>query len=155
MLVFCEECGSRNNIETAALSKETKTAGSLECASCGEALVVTPIQNLQARLVLTFRDQAIEVGKKRPVITLGRGTGNDIVLKGQLVSRTHAVILCRKNRFVLIDESRNGTYVQIRGKKGRTVLRDEEVVLSGEGFLIPGRKPTPDSRDLIKFALLT
>ncbi len=55
----------------------------------------------------------VVVGKNfQTSITLGRATENDIVVKGKLISRVHARIEMVRNRFMLIDESTNGTFVQ-------------------------------------------
>ena len=153
MLIFCEECGARNQLELGTLSTINKKSGTLKCECCGEALIVSPLQKNETRLELSYGGQVVEVSKKRAFVTLGRGPENDIVVDDRLVSRSHAVILCRKNRFVLIDESRNGTYVEVEGKEGEAVMRDEECTLSGKGVICPGRKPGPNAPDVIRFSL--
>src|ERR1700741_2304013 len=54
--------------------------------------------------------------RERRSATLGRGQENDLVIKGNLVSRLHARIEAGKNRFMLVDQSTNGSFVQ--GKNG-------------------------------------
>ena len=54
-------------------------------------------------------------------IAIGRAEDNDVVVKGNLISRLHARIEINRNKFVLIDQSTNGTFVQIAGRRG--VLR--------------------------------
>jgi hypothetical protein len=155
MIIFCEECGAKNNLKSGTLTTIIKKAGSLKCEKCGDTLVISPIQDFQSRLELKFNDQVIEVNKRRSIVTVGRNPENDIVIKNKLVSRSHAVILCRKDRFVLIDASKNGTFIRIQGEKDTAVNRDDEFPLSGRGIISPGRKIDPDSPDAIHFILHT
>jgi hypothetical protein len=55
---------------------------------------------------------------------------------------------------VLIDESKNGTYIRIKGEKDTAVDQDMEFQLSGQGIISPGQKVVPDSQDIIQFSLL-
>ncbi|MBW2345962.1 MAG: FHA domain-containing protein [Deltaproteobacteria bacterium] len=153
MIIFCEECGAKNNLESGTLSSTVQKAGSLKCHNCGDTLVISPVRDFPSQLELRFKDQAIQVNKKRSIVTMGRDPENDIVIKNRLVSRSHAVILCRKDRFVLIDESKNGTYIRIQGEKDTAVDRDMEFQLSGQGIISPGQKVVPNSRNIIQFSI--
>jgi DNA-directed RNA polymerase subunit RPC12/RpoP len=153
MIIFCEECGAKNNLESGTLTTIIKKAGSLKCRNCGDTLVISPVRDFQSRLELKYRDQVIEVNKKRSIVTMGRDPENDIVIKNRLVSRSHAVILCRKDRFVLIDESKNGTFIRTDEKEDTTVNRGMEFRFSGQGIISPGQKIVPDSKDTIQFTL--
>ena len=62
--------------------------------------------------------------------TLGRADENDVVVKGKLISRIHARIEMSKNRFTLIDESTNGTFVQ-RDDGEEFYVRRDSTELSG------------------------
>jgi class 3 adenylate cyclase len=73
----------------------------------------------------------------RDTLTLGRDETNDIVIDDQMASRNHARIEKRKDKFVLVDQSSNGTYVTITGRK-EIVLRREEFVLYGDGEIAFG-----------------
>jgi len=47
-----------------------------------------------------------------PRLSIGRGSSNELVLEGLLISRNHAQIVLEDNRFVIYDrDSTNGTYV--------------------------------------------
>lgn len=62
---------------------------------------------------------------EKPVISVGRQSGNDIVLDTAGISRYHFVLELRGDHVVLIDkESQNGTYID-----GVKVLPDEEHLL--------------------------
>ena len=86
-----------------------------------------------ASLQLRFGDEEIVLGEGSFVaITLGRADENDIVIKGKLISRIHARIEMQKNKFLLIDESTNGTFVQRDDGEELFVRRDSsELVDSG------------------------
>ena len=52
-------------------------------------------------------------------------------------SRTHARIERRRDKFVLIDQSTNGTYVTFDGE-AEFALKREEVILRGKGRICFG-----------------
>ena len=71
-------------------------------------------------------------------ITIGRADENDIVIKGNLISRVHARINLAKNKFLLVDESTNGTFVQ-RDDGDELYVRRDSTELSGVGIISFGR----------------
>jgi hypothetical protein len=77
------------------------------------------------RLVAKFGETAIELGHNRPVLHMGRGDDNEFVIADPLASRMHARIEFRRDRFVLIDQSLNGTYLHRQGMAEITLRRDE------------------------------
>jgi len=88
--------------------------------------------------------------RERTYATLGRGQDNDLVIKGNLVSRLHARIEAGKNRFMLVDQSTNGSFVQGRGGDDAFVRRDA-IPLKGEGVIGLGRVPEPQSYHTVEF----
>ncbi|HEY6923545.1 MAG TPA: FHA domain-containing protein, partial [Steroidobacteraceae bacterium] len=64
------------------------------------------------RLRLRFDDRELLVDDSRSGISIGRAEDNDVVVRSDRASRLHARIEISGNRFVLIDLSANGTYVQ-------------------------------------------
>ncbi|MCC5795274.1 MAG: FHA domain-containing protein [Chromatiales bacterium] len=84
-------------------------------------------------------------------VTLGRADENDLVVKGSLISRMHARIeLSRGNRFVLVDESTNGTFVS-EGDGEEHYVRRDSVFLEGSGRICLGRASVPGSSQEILF----
>ena len=72
----------------------------------------------QARLRLRFRDSEIELDQNRRVVTIGRGQQNDLVIPDEFASRVHLRVEFRHGKFVLSDQSTNGTFVAPRmGRK--------------------------------------
>jgi len=72
--------------------------------------------------------------------TLGRDQSNDLVIADPMASRNHARVEKRKDQFVLVDQSANGTYVTVTGRKEIT-LRRSEFVLYGSGEIAFGDSP--------------
>ncbi|MEW6299251.1 MAG: adenylate/guanylate cyclase domain-containing protein [Thermodesulfobacteriota bacterium] len=115
-----------------------------------EASPVPPPPASQARLWLRVRDTELELHPSRPSVTLGRGQQNDIVIQDEFISRLHARVEYRRNKFVLLDQSTNGTFV--RTADGHVItLRREEVALQGTGVISLGRAFSEGSPHLIHF----
>ena len=83
-------------------------------------------------------------------IAIGRAEDNDIVIKGNLISRIHARIEINRSKFVLIDQSTNGTFVQTRGWR-RVVRPARQPADQGRGDDRLGRLPEADSPQTIRF----
>ena len=64
-----------------------------------------------SKIQLTFRDQTIEVSDKRKSVNLGRADDNDLVIKGNLISRIHAKVEMRRGKIIIVDQSTNGTFL--------------------------------------------
>jgi hypothetical protein len=96
-----------------------------------------------ARLTLTFQGKSVVLGPGgRRNATLGRADDNDVVVKGNLISRIHARVESRRNKFMLVDESTNGTFVQTASGEEIFVRRDS-TQLDGEGVIGLGRASHP------------
>ena len=103
-----------------------------------------------SRLMINYRDSTIELSDKRKSINLGRADDNDLVVKGNLISRIHAKIEMRRGKFVLIDQSTNGTFIQnVRGQE--TFVRRDTAELADEGTIGLGRAEEPGSNLAIYF----
>ena len=103
------------------------------------------------RLRLRCQDQDILVDEQKSSITIGRAEDNDVVIKGNLISRLHARIEINRNKFVLIDQSTNGTFVQTADGEESFVRRDS-LQIKGEGMIGLGRLPEQDSPQTIRFS---
>jgi adenylate cyclase len=109
-----------------------------EATSMVPTLELTGKKKNGTRLVLSFRDTTVEVTDQRTHINMGRGDENDLVVKGNLISRIHARIEKRRGKFMLIDQSTNGTFLQtVQGEE--TFLRRDSTQLVGEGIIGLGR----------------
>jgi predicted component of type VI protein secretion system len=86
-----------------------------------------------------------------PVLAIGREAGNDIVVADRAASRRHARIERRRDKFVLVDQSSNGTYCTIAGDE-EILLRREELVLRGRGRVSFGHPYADDPTEVLEFS---
>lgn len=114
--------------------------------------VPTETTPLISGLQLYINDQFVEVNENHPAATLGRQRHNDLVVQDRPVSRSHAQIELRRDKFILSDRSSNGTYVLEEGKS-EIWLRKDEIPLTGNGIIGLGRKVDFDSPEAIHFAI--
>jgi hypothetical protein len=102
------------------------------------------------RLRLAFDGQELVLDEQRPHVAIGRADDNDLVIRGNLISRLHARIEISRNKFVLTDQSTNGTFV--KGSDGEeSFVRRDSVQIKGEGLIGLGRVPESDSPLTIRF----
>jgi len=94
------------------------------------------------RLSLRYQGREVTVGEGRKSATLGRAEENDVVVKGNLISRVHARVEASRDKFTLVDESTNGTFVQTNAGEEIFVRRDS-TQLTGEGVIGLGRVAQP------------
>src|SRR5215469_9332975 len=102
------------------------------------------------RLRLRFDERELLVDERHSSITIGRAEDNDVVVKGNLISRLHARIEISRNKFVLIDQSTNGTFVQSADGEESFVRRDS-LQIRGQGMIGLGRLPEQGSPQTIRF----
>jgi hypothetical protein len=105
------------------------------------------------RAKVRFREATLVVGFDRPAIRMGRGRENEIVVPEPLASRVHARIEWRRDRVFLIDQSLNGTFLQMRGKP-EVSLRRDEIALEGTGIISLGKSTTCQEGSCVRFAVL-
>lgn len=108
------------------------------------------LQILFSRLHLRFGDKDVFVDKNNPSITLGRHEQNDFVIDDVIASRLHARINYLRGKFILVDQSTNGTYISHEGEKPVLVHQDE-VVMGMRGYISLGRETRADSPLAVHF----
>jgi predicted component of type VI protein secretion system len=104
------------------------------------------------RIRVRHCDREIVLDDARNEITMGRAEENSVVQKGALISRLHARIELARGRFLLVDQSTNGTFVLNADGKESFVRRDS-IALHGEGCIGLGKLPDTNAADVIRFAL--
>ena len=160
IIFFCEECGTKNSI---AYSKVASQTIAIKCAYCEEILnihgssiaqVSSPHaeKKLTSKMVLKYRKQTIEIDQKHTRVTFGRGEDNDIMLDDYRVSRSHAFIIYLNGKYVLCDQSTNGTYVSLKGSKG-LILKKDELQLHRHGIIGLGEIVNSNSPEAIHFSI--
>ena len=73
---------------------------------------------------------------------IGRSEECEIPLDAPFASRKHVRLEYRRGKFMLVDESSNGTYVEMEGKV--VYVRNEAFALVGEGRFSLGTRPESD-----------
>ena len=89
-------------------------------------------------LKLRYHDKVVRLDETSATLILGRGKKADVVINDTMASREHARVECRRDKFVLTDQSTNGTYIVTAD--GTTYLRREETTLTGVGKISFGRE---------------
>jgi adenylate cyclase len=103
-------------------------------------------------LKLTWRGRTWDMGEQLNSLVAGRDPAADIVLPGDKVSRQHARIFLRRGKFVLADQSANGTYVLMK-HRAEILLNREEFVLLGAGSIGLGQSVADIGEDAIHFEI--
>lgn len=103
-------------------------------------------------LILHYRGHSLSITKERRKAIIGRDASCDVVVPNDLTSRHHVSIELRSGRFVISDQSANGTH--IRFADGHEVLiAREEAILLGKGTISLGQPHAENPSELIQFAL--
>jgi adenylate cyclase len=111
------------------------------------------INLLFARLFLEYRGRSIELVPDHRVFTIGRSRENDLVINGGLVSRSHATIEFRQGKFILVDQSANGTHLLLKDG-ARIFLRREEFTLHDRGIISLGPIISEQDPDIIHYSVI-
>ncbi|MBO6558227.1 MAG: FHA domain-containing protein [Pseudomonadales bacterium] len=82
---------------------------------------------------------------------IGRGVQSDLLCKTRLASRSHATLEFRRGKFILTDQSSNGTFVKT--DDGENIfLRRQELMLWGSGYIGLGEEVSKEDPDnLIRY----
>lgn len=109
-----------------------------------------PVSGERVVLHLECGGARIAFNDRRRAVVLGRKRTCDLVVDEPLASRQHARVERRQDRFFLVDQSTNGTYVRREDEEAR-YLRREEWPLTGSGTIGLGRDPADESGPAIRF----
>ena len=122
----------------------------------GEELTMAAVSTLppskQTRLHLLYGASELVLELANAGIVLGRDASCQIAIADRMASRQHARIERRRDKFFLIDQSTNGTFVAFVGES-EIALRREEVMLRGEGRIAFGRSVSESSDETVGFTL--
>jgi class 3 adenylate cyclase len=110
-----------------------------------------PVQHTQAKnLILTYAGTAHPIQVDTSSYILGRGKDCNLIIKGDLISRYHSKIEHRRGKFIISDQSTNGTFIRTTG--GQVIfLRREEFALFDSGYISLGKKVDPSDPNIIQF----
>ena len=98
-----------------------------------------PAATTSARLSLSFGGSEVEMTQANDKAILGRDKNATLTVDTRKASRQHLSIECLRGKFVLRDQSTNGTYVTNAGRE--IYLRSgESLMLTGEGKISLGQE---------------
>lgn len=103
-------------------------------------------------LTLTFQGQRVLMNLLCPRTVMGRDLACHLVVSDKMASRQHATIELRQEKFFLVDQSTNGTFVLPDGES-EFVLRREEMLLKGRGRIAFGRNVEMAQDEVLFFGL--
>ncbi len=106
--------------------------------------------DLVKNLALEYDGESHSIPTDTTAYTMGRGKDCELVVKGDLISRYHSRIEHRRGKYIITDQSTNGTF--IRSSEGQDVfLRREEFTLFGSGYISLGKKVDLEDPNVIHF----
>jgi class 3 adenylate cyclase len=114
-----------------------------EDGATGETRATPPAN---AWLRLRYGENTIVFEEYRPIVDMGRDGTCDVIIRDVRASRHHATIRRRNGLVVLVDSSRNGTFVTLDGDSEKLV-KGSEYILRGNGriaFASPSSAPNAD-----------
>ncbi len=103
-------------------------------------------------LCLRFRGEQTRIASDdHRTFVIGRGVQSDLLCQTRLASRTHASVEFRRGKFLLTDQSSNGTFVKT--DDGENIfLRRQELMLWGSGYIGLGEEVSKeDPENLIRY----
>jgi len=104
-------------------------------------------------LSIIYDDNECNIKANAPDFLLGRDPRCDLIVNSDFSSRIHARIEYRRGKFVLVDQSTNGTYVNMQNKQN-IYIRREELPLVGVGTIALGQSAEKDSEHIIRYVCL-
>jgi class 3 adenylate cyclase len=106
----------------------------------------------RSRIHLRYQGRDYFLEDARKDLTMGRADENSVVVRGPLISRLHARIDLVRDRFMLVDQSTNGTFVVNEDGREQFVRRDS-LELRGKGLIGLGKVPEAGAADTIRYEL--
>jgi adenylate cyclase len=121
---------------------------------------VTPAATnaVEKKLQLIFGDKSALLFTEGKTLTLGRSAECSLVVATGFASRLHAKVIMRRGRFVLADESTNGTYIMPGGLGSgaqEVFIKREEFLLPDKGVFSLGQSCNAADAKVVQFSLAT
>ncbi len=94
-------------------------------------------QDITLQLELRYGSTLCTLSDENAAISIGRGEDCDLQTTASLASRKHARCELRRGKFIITDQSTNGTYIT-PNHGDEVYLRREELILQGRGSISLG-----------------
>jgi len=146
--------GARSEASQVIKIHDVGSVDDLERTTLTQNMSESRIKSLFTRgqhLYLTYHERITEVSSRSSDLMFGRSKSCNIVVDADCVSRHHAKLVYRKGKFVVVDQSTNGSFVKTQGGQ-EVFIQNEEYPLSGSGFISLGKAVSVDNEHLIYFS---
>lgn len=101
-------------------------------------------------LSIMYRESSFAITDPVSAFMIGRAITNDLVVNADPVSRRHVSIERRRDHYILIEQSTNGTHIYL--ENGETLyLRREQFTLTGSGEIALGAPKENGDNHIIRF----
>ncbi|HEY3487545.1 MAG TPA: adenylate/guanylate cyclase domain-containing protein, partial [Gammaproteobacteria bacterium] len=110
----------------------------------------TNIGTVSKQLRLRYRERELMLQPEQANKVIGRGQQCDLPVEADLASRAHCRFEYSRGKFVLVDQSTNGTFVKTQDGK-EVYLRREGLPLWGQGVISLGKSTAEEQDHLIYF----
>lgn len=104
-----------------------------------------------ASVTLRYHDSEVVLDPERRSVVLGRSPVCDMRVEESLASRQHVRVELRRDKYFIIDQSTNGTYVR-DGDRSESFLRREEMPLTGDAEISLGRAFDEEPSEVVRIA---
>lgn len=111
-----------------------------------------PKENNTSELTLSYRGNLFKVNKERKSLLVGRDNSCDLVVPSNFASRQHARFEFRFGKFMIVDQSTNGTYIRLIDGTITHITR-EEMILSNSGTISLAQSYADNPTELIEFSI--
>ena len=102
---------------------------------------------------ISFKGDKHIISDENKSCKVGRDPACDIIVQGKYVSRAHAKIICKGGKFLLRDESFNGTYIKFNNGQKVHVTKNEQTLIS-DGVMSMGEPVKDHKKSIIQFRIL-
>lgn len=110
----------------------------------------TQIGDAAKQLQLRYQNRELTLRPEHANKIIGRGQQCDLPVEADLASRAHCRFEYSRGKFMLVDQSTNGTFVRIQDGN-EVYLRREGLPLWGKGVISLGKSVTEEQDHLIYF----
>jgi adenylate cyclase len=107
-----------------------------------------------SEMTLHYRGQQIKINNECRNVMLGREETCEVIVQNDFASRQHVRIEYRFGKFVIADQSTNGTYILSSDGHVVRIIR-EETVLHGKGSISLGQSFNDNPTDLVEFSIFS
>lgn len=94
-------------------------------------------QTSPTKLSIVYKGARVDIVDSPSAFVIGRAITNDLVVNADSVSRRHVSIERRRNHYILIEQSTNGTHLYLENSE-TLYLRREQFTLTGSGEIALG-----------------